>query len=898
MASVNTSPEMPERDLVMVPRVPRLRVPRLRVRRFRRFRRDRDRSTKVARDKPEVTLASVKVENHSMLYTLATGLSEEYKRLLHSAHAEEAVNRALEDDPEDFEALHMLGCIRCEKGDYDAAEKALVSACTHATEPRATESVRAHLYEDLAFTRQSKGDITGAEEAFRTALGIAESASHQVELWLELGLLLEDKGDVAGANTAYNAALEISPDHVGTWIALWRLLEEQKDIAGAERAYNRALSIEPASAVSWSNMGEQLEARGDIASAKRVYIQALQIDPSQVDTWCVLGELLWDNGDIEVAEWVYYHVLDIDPENENALASLSELEYGEKDTTEVVQDSSAAAASNAVGTKMGDSDDVGGMTADVYGLDKFVEYVGGPVSAARAIVCSWIDAGLLSGPYPVPREQPLSLYVLERERHALDAGVDGQHNGSKFVVCPTYMVNVVILAKDLAIKGIPDVRSGSGVTLKLLEEDLYFPPDMYDMPPDEHLNGGVIAHDAALTKAYAAIGDDEANTMFQEHATLLLMFITADAVGVYVGAVFPRLDVGPARHFPEEINGIRVRKFDGCIHPAYFEHADMKPAGPGAGISVGLMQGSTQGSLGAVVYDWEDNVVCITALHVVMSTEEFNTFKSECRLPDGLSRRRVVSDGGDDVGFPALRACKHDIVRLDNSECWDTSDMVGMAIPRQHGAIRRHSPNWYENGLPLSALAVSDDDLDNMTYADNLKLAKIGAATGFTKFKVFATRAWERKPVDKVYESFQGKNKWRCCSRCDIYQEDLQPSPFASGDSGALVWAENGSEAQPVGVFTNILNLKGTEMQLFVGTRATTVAKQLEIKWTVPPWVPIIAYARAYFAEHEGDDSVEVELCGGTGDDVKVVMDKLREQFTSVTHVSVTENGCVVEIKC
>jgi tetratricopeptide (TPR) repeat protein len=85
---------------------------------------------------------------------------------------------------------------------------------------------------------EQRGDVTGAEEAYRRADERGDSTAA-----FNLGALLADRGDLAGAEEAYRRASERG-DGTGAF-GLGTALAQRGDLAGAEAAYTRAAEIGP-----------------------------------------------------------------------------------------------------------------------------------------------------------------------------------------------------------------------------------------------------------------------------------------------------------------------------------------------------------------------------------------------------------------------------------------------------------------------------------------------------------------------------------------------------------------------------------------------------------------------------------------------------------------------------
>jgi tetratricopeptide (TPR) repeat protein len=86
---------------------------------------------------------------------------------------------------------------------------------------------------DAAVALEQQGDLTGAEESYRTADRLGHAAAP-----VKLGVLLEEHDDLAGAEQAFRRA-DDRGDAGGAFHLAW-LLQQRGDSDGAEAAYRRA----------------------------------------------------------------------------------------------------------------------------------------------------------------------------------------------------------------------------------------------------------------------------------------------------------------------------------------------------------------------------------------------------------------------------------------------------------------------------------------------------------------------------------------------------------------------------------------------------------------------------------------------------------------------------------
>ena len=225
-----------------------------------------------------------------------------------------------------------LGRLARDLADYPAAERYARQSLDLA-ERLGDEAAVAHSVNNLGTVLRDRGNLDGAEAAYRHALAIDE-ATHGPEhstvaiRLSNLGTVLHDQGDLDGAEAAYRRALVIDemtygPDHPAVATRLNNIgvvLRNRGDLDGAEAAHRHALEIDeaaygpshPTVAIHLGNLGVVLRDRGDLGGAEAAHRHALIIgeatygpDHPAVATYLIyLGSVLYDQGDLDGAEAV------------------------------------------------------------------------------------------------------------------------------------------------------------------------------------------------------------------------------------------------------------------------------------------------------------------------------------------------------------------------------------------------------------------------------------------------------------------------------------------------------------------------------------------------------------------------------------------------------------------
>ena len=239
------------------------------------------------------------------------------------AEAEALYSQILQADPNQLDALHLLGVIAHQVGKNEIAVdligKALAIKPDHAeahhnlgnahtglgrNEDAATSYRQATLIKPeyaiahyaLGNALRRLGRATEAIDSYNKALALNPELA---EAHSNLGLTLHDLGKFAQAADSFRAALNINLDFAEALYNLGNTLKEQGKLDDTVAAYNKALAIKPNSVDALYNLGNTLQALGKIDAAIAAYDKALTINPEHVDVRYNLGLAQLLMGDFE-----------------------------------------------------------------------------------------------------------------------------------------------------------------------------------------------------------------------------------------------------------------------------------------------------------------------------------------------------------------------------------------------------------------------------------------------------------------------------------------------------------------------------------------------------------------------------------------------------------------------
>ena len=206
-------------------------------------------------------------------------LAEQKRRHGFLGDADELTRRAAAADPDNAEAVHMLGII-------------------------------AH----------QSGKTAEAIDHLRRAIAI----SPDVALYhANLGEMCRLAGRIDEAVTAGRRAIELNPNYAGALSNLGIALFDQGHFDEALSHYDRAIALESNFAQAYSNRGNALQRLKRFADAEPDYRRAIALQPDFADAWNNLGTCLRELKRSEEAEVVYRKALEPNPNNPDTLDNLA-----------------------------------------------------------------------------------------------------------------------------------------------------------------------------------------------------------------------------------------------------------------------------------------------------------------------------------------------------------------------------------------------------------------------------------------------------------------------------------------------------------------------------------------------------------------------------------------------
>jgi len=190
--------------------------------------------------------------------------------------AEAIYRKVLEENPENQDALHLLGYLAFQLGFWEEGAKLIEEAIVHAPN-------EVTFHRNLAQVYVHGGEINKAENAYRRAL---ELKNDDPDLMNDLGNLLFNKEKGLGGASLQEAmdffaeAVRLGPDSAGYRLNYGNALRDNKQIDLARACYEKALQIDPKLIGALSNLGLICHMEREYEEAIGYFEKLLKIDPA------------------------------------------------------------------------------------------------------------------------------------------------------------------------------------------------------------------------------------------------------------------------------------------------------------------------------------------------------------------------------------------------------------------------------------------------------------------------------------------------------------------------------------------------------------------------------------------------------------------------------------------
>ncbi len=242
---------------------------------------------------------------------LKSGMSRQQAGQLNEA--ERIYRKALAEEPNNPDALHLLGVVMGHTGQLDAALELIRRAIRFLPD-------YAEAHNSLGNVFMKKRELEGAVEAYREAILIRSNFS---EAHNNLGLSLKDLGQLEEAIIAFTDASRHKPDWATPQLNLGQLFREQGRAEEALSAFQRAMRIEPQNVDAVSFVATALADLHRFDEALTTLNRGAAMEPNSPLTHAARGMILSRQGRGSEAVTNFRRAVEIAPELSSAWINLA-----------------------------------------------------------------------------------------------------------------------------------------------------------------------------------------------------------------------------------------------------------------------------------------------------------------------------------------------------------------------------------------------------------------------------------------------------------------------------------------------------------------------------------------------------------------------------------------------
>jgi predicted O-linked N-acetylglucosamine transferase (SPINDLY family) len=188
------------------------------------------------------------------------------------AQAEILYRRVLDEEPDNFDALHLLGVIHAARKEHGAAERLVRAAL--ALDPNVPHAQQNHgnILSDLA-------RFDEAAQSHRTACALEPD---NASIHSDLGNALKAIGELQAAQDSYDEALRLDPALAEAWLGSGGVFTELGLHADALSCFDHAIDLKPDMAEAWTGRGFLHALRREHEAAFSDFDRAFRLEPDKV----------------------------------------------------------------------------------------------------------------------------------------------------------------------------------------------------------------------------------------------------------------------------------------------------------------------------------------------------------------------------------------------------------------------------------------------------------------------------------------------------------------------------------------------------------------------------------------------------------------------------------------
>lgn len=218
--------------------------------------------------------------------------------------AEAGYRTILGIDPKHPDALHLMGIIASQKGDYESAFRLISQAIQQFPGSEI-------YYNNMGNALARLNRIDEAINAYMEALRINPDSVDAIN---NLATNLKESGRADEALGYFKRALAINPNSAEVYNNMGNALTDLGQVEAAIDCFQKAIALKPDYAIAYNNMGTALKIRERYKEAIDSYSRSVSANPEYAEAFNNLGETLADMGKPDEAIPFFKKAIELKPQ--------------------------------------------------------------------------------------------------------------------------------------------------------------------------------------------------------------------------------------------------------------------------------------------------------------------------------------------------------------------------------------------------------------------------------------------------------------------------------------------------------------------------------------------------------------------------------------------------------
>ncbi len=242
------------------------------------------------------------------------------------AQAKALYEKVLQQDPEHAEAMHLLGVLAAQLGQFEIAVHWIQQAIAIKPDVPVFQN-------NFGNALKAFGDLEGAIKHYRTALQLKPDYA---EAHNNLASVLYKQNNFAEALHHYAEAIRLQSDYLEAYVNLGLLFLRQNQLDAAIKQFTNVITLQPEFAQAHWHLGNIYLARDEVDKAITHYKILLEQTPQQVEVLNNLGVSFLKQNKFNEAIEMFQKALIAEPKHEDARSNLAAIFLQQDRFTEAI----------------------------------------------------------------------------------------------------------------------------------------------------------------------------------------------------------------------------------------------------------------------------------------------------------------------------------------------------------------------------------------------------------------------------------------------------------------------------------------------------------------------------------------------------------------------------------